>query len=124
MELTDDLFMILMHSRNVKVGNTIYYVTPQDGSYVIRKSRIVKRTIDRYEGFRSFFDTYYYHREDGYRFNTVSLFLPIFETRSEAVEYVVRQLQCDINGAEVALRNAQERLGQLQRSLKVYQKHV
>lgn len=124
MELTDDLFMILMYNHNIKVGDIIYYVLSQDGYYTIHKSRIVKRTLEKYGGLRSFFDTYYYHCEDGYKFDTFRLTQPIFETMIGAIEYVVSQLKADINWAEISLRNAQEHLARLQRSLKVYQKQL
>ena len=124
MELTDDLFMILIHNKNFQTGDIIYYVTSGDGSYVIHKSRIVKRTLEKHEGLRSFFDTYYYHCEDGYKFDSLGLTQPIFETMTQAVEYVVGQLKADINGAEISLRNAQEHLARLRRSLKVYKKQL
>ena len=124
MELTDDLFMIVMHNRNIKVGDIIYFVSSNNGSYTIHKSRIVKRTLEKHEGLRAFFDTYYYHCEDGYIFDSLRLTQPIFETMAQAVEYVVSQLKADINWAEISLRNAQEHLAQLQRSLQVYQKQL
>ena len=124
MEMTDDLFMILLHNKNIQTGDIIYYVTSHDGTYVIHKSRIVKRTVQKREGFRGFFDTYCYYCEDGYSFDTLRLIQPIFGTMTEAVEYVVSQLKADINGAEISLRNAQEHLTRLQRSLKVYQKQL
>ena len=124
MELTDDLFMILLHNRNMHVGDIIYYVSSQDGSYTIHKSRIVKRTIEKHEGLRAFFDTYYYHCEDGYIFDSLRIIQPIFETMTEAVEYVVSQLKADIHWAEISLRNAQEHLARLQRSFLVYQKSI
>ena len=124
MELTDDLFMILMHNRNIQVGDTIYYVISRDGQYTIHKSRIVKRTLEKHEGFRAFFDTYCYHCEDGYKFDSLRLTQPVFETMAQAVEYVVSQLKADINWAEISLKNAQEHLARLQRSLKVYQKQL
>ena len=123
MELTNDLFMILMHNRNIKVGDIVYYVLSHDGSYSIHKSRIVERTVRKREGFRAFFDTYCYHCEDGYTFDTLLMTLPVFDSMAEAVAYVVCRLKADINGAEIALRNAQEHLSKLQRSLKVYQKY-
>ena len=43
---------------------------------------------------------------------------------TQAVEYVVGQLKADINGAEISLRNAQEHLARLRRSLKVYKKQL
>ena len=123
MELTDDLFMFLMHNRNIKVGDIIYYVSSNNGSYSIHKNRIVKRTLEKHEGLRAFFDTYYYHCEDGYIFDSLRIIQPIFETMTEAVEYVVGQLKADINQAEIALRNAQAHLSKLQQSLIVYQKY-
>ena len=119
MKLTDDLFMILIHHKNIQTGDIIYYVTSGDGSYVIHKSRIVKRTFEKHGGLRSFFDTFSYHCEDGYKFDSLGLTQPIFETMTQAVEYVVGQLKADINGAEISLRNAQEHLARLQRSLNV-----
>jgi len=113
-----------MHNRNIKVGDIIYYVSSNNGSYTIHKSRIVKRTLEKHEGLRSFFDTYYYHCEDGYKFDTLRLTQPVFETMAQAVEYVVSQLKTDINWAEISLRNAQGHLARLQRSLKVYQKQL
>ena len=124
MELTDDLFMILMQNRNIKVGDIIYYVSSNNGSYSIHKSRIVNRTLEKHEGFRAFFDTYCYHCEDGYKFDSLRLNQPIFNTMTEAMEYVVSQMKADINWAEISLRNAQEHLARLQRSLKVYQKQL
>lgn len=116
--------MILLHNHNVKVGDIVYYVSFHNDSYRIHKSRIVSRSLEKHEGFRSFFDTYYYHCEDGYKFDTFRLTQPIFETMTEAIEYVVNQLKADINWAEITLRNAQEHLARLQRSLKVYQKQL
>lgn len=124
MELADDLFMIIMHNRNIKVGDIIYYVSSNNGSYTIHKSRIVKRTLEKHEGLRAFFDTYYYHCEDGYIFDSLRLTQPIFATMAQAVEYVVSQLKADINWAEISLRNAQGHLARLQRSLNVYQKQL
>ena len=80
MKLTDDLFMILIHHKNIQTGDIIYYVTSGDGSYVIHKSRIVKRTFEKHGGLRSFFDTFSYHCEDGYKFDSLGLTQPIFET--------------------------------------------
>ena len=99
--------MFLMHNRNIKVGDIIYYVSSNNGSYSIHKSRIVNRTLEKHEGLRAFFDTYYYHCEDGYIFDSLRIIQPIFETMAEAVEYVVRQLKADINWAEISLRNPQ-----------------
>lgn len=113
-----------MHNRNIKVGDIIYYVSSNNGSYTIHKSRIVNRTLEKHEGLRAFFDTYYYHCEDGYIFDSLRLTQPIFETMAQAVEYVVSQLKADINWAEISLRNAQGHLARLQRSLNVYQKQL
>lgn len=113
-----------MYNHNIKVGDIIYYVISRDGQYTIHKSRIVKRTLEKQEGFRAFFDTYCYHCEDGYKFDSLRLTQPVFETMAQAVEYVVSQLKADINWAEISLKNAQEHLARLQRSLKVYQKQL
>ena len=123
-ELADDLLMLLIHNKNIHIGDIIFYVTSKDGSYTIHKSRIVERTLEKHDGFRAFFDTYYYHCEDGHTFDTLDLFLPVFGNKTDAVEYVIDQLQRDINGAEVSLRNAQEHLDRLHRSLNVYQKQL
>ena len=122
MELTDDLFMFLLHNRNILEGDIIYYVVSQDDTYVILKTRIKEKNA-RSKKVLSNFETYSYLCEDGYRFDAFRLTLPIFETMAQAVEYVVGQLQNDINRAEVSLRNAQEHLNRLHRSLKVYQKY-
>lgn len=113
-----------MSNRGIQIGDIIYYVTSQNESYLIRKSCVVNKTIEKHNIFRFFFDTCYYHCEDGYRFDTLYLCQPIFESISDAVEYVVTQLQRDIKGAEVSLRNAQEHLNRLCRSLCVYQKQL
>lgn len=114
--------MILLHNRNILVGDIIYYVVPQDDSYVIHKTRIKEKNARSRKVF-SKFETYSYLCEDGYRFDTFRLTLPIFGTMAQAVEYVVNQLQNDINRTEVSLRNAQEQLNRLHRSLIVYQKY-
>ena len=124
MEPTDDILIIIRHDKNIQIGDVVYYVLSKDDSYAIHKSRVVSRTLEKHEGFRSFFDTYYYNCEDGYRFDTLDLFLPVFETKSQAVGYVVDQLQRDIKNAEVSLHNAQEHLNRLHRSLSVYQKNL
>ena len=59
MEPTSDLFMLLIHNKNINIGDIIFYVTSKDGSYAIHKSRIVERTLEKHDGFRAFFDTYY-----------------------------------------------------------------
>lgn len=116
--------MILLHNRNIHVGDIIYYVISHDGSYTIHKSHIVGRTIEKHGAFRASIDTYCYHCEDGYTFDTLRLTQPVFETMTQAVEYIVSQLKADINWAEISLRNVQEHLARLQRSLKVYQKQL
>ena len=115
--------MILLHNRNIHVGDIIYYVISHDGSYTIHKSRIVGRTVEKNGVFRPYIDTYCYYCEDGYKFDTLRLTQPIFETKTEAVGYVVEQLKTDINWAEISLRNAQEHLERLKRSLHVYQQY-
>lgn len=108
----------------MRVGDIVYYVLSQDCSYTIHKSHIVKRTLEKHGGLRSFFDTYFYHCEDGYIFDSLCLTQPVFKTMTQAVEYVVSQLKADINRAEISLRNAQGHLARLQRSLNVYQKQL
>ena len=114
--------MIIIHNNSILIGDIIYYVIRYDGVYTIHKSRVAGRTIRRFSGFNSFFNHYVYHCEDGHQFETLNPSLPVFKTKEQAVEYVVKELQQDINGAEISLRNAQEHLEKLHRSLNVYQK--
>lgn len=124
MTLTDDILMALRHNKNIQIGDVVYYVISKNDSYAIHKSRVVSRTHTKREELHSFFDSYLYHCEDGYTFDTLNLFIPVFETMSQAVEYVVDQLKRDISAAEVSLCNAQEHLNRLHRSLKVYNKYL
>ena len=110
---------------NIRInkGDTIYYIAHKDGTYAIHKTRIEEKSIQRHNGFHSGIDIIIYRCEDGYSFDTTRLDLPVFSTRAQAVDYIVEQLNADIQLAEVSLRNAQEHLSRLQRTIKVYQKY-
>lgn len=107
----------------INIGDIIYYVSSKNGIYAIHKTSIVEKEVQRNNGFHTGISTSAYRCEDGYTFDTSRLFLPVFSTRAQAIDYIVEQLNADIQLAEVSLRNAQEHLSKLQRSLKVYQKY-
>ena len=110
---------------NIRInkGDTIYYIAHKGGTYAIHKTRIEEKSIQRQNGFHASIDIIIYRCEDGYTFDTTRLDLPVFSTRAQAIDYIVEQLKADIQLAEVSLRNAQEYLSRLQRTIKVYQKY-
>ena len=108
---------------NINKGDIIYYVSSKGGTYAIHKTRIEEKSIQRHNGFHAGIDIIIYCCEDGYTFDTTRLDLPVFSTMAQAIDYIVEHLNADIQLTKVTLRNAQERLTKLQRSLKVYQKY-
>lgn len=113
----------MLLNNNINKGDIVYYVLFKDGSYAIHKTRIEEKSIYRNNGFHTGICTSVYRCEDGYTFDTSRLFLPVFHTRAQAVDYIVEQFKTNIRLAEVSLRNAQEHLSRLQRTIKVYQKY-
>lgn len=107
----------------INLGEIIYHVSFTVSTYAIHKTRIKEKAIQRHNGFHTGISTRIYRCEDGYTFDTTLIDLPVFQSRSQAVDYIVEQLNADIQLAEVSLRNAQEHLSRLQRTIKVYQKY-
>ena len=108
---------------NINKGDIIYYVSFKDGTHAIHTTHIKEKSVVSHKGFHTGISTSVYRCEDGYTFDTSRLFLPVFQARAQAVDYIVEQLKADIKLAEVSLRNAQEHLSRLQRTIKVYQKY-
>lgn len=113
----------MLFNNNINEGDLVYYVSFNNGTYAIHKTRIEEKTVQRNNGFHTGISSSVYRCEDGYTFDTSRLFLPVFTTRAQAIDYIVEQLNADIQLAEVSLRNAQEHLSRLQRTIKVYQKY-
>lgn len=107
----------------INLGEIIFHVSFTGGTYAIHKTIIKEKAIQRHNGFHTSISTSIYRCEDGYTFDTTHLDLPVFATRAQAIDYIVEHLNADIQLAKVSLRNAQEHLSTLQRSLKVYQKY-
>ena len=129
-----------MHSRefwlrrlNLNIGDTVYYVIGEDATYSIKKTRIVgiqKRAsglsihtipIDEY---------LVYKTEDGriinesFRRKKDELDASVaFLSKDAAIKYVIQCLHCEINVQKHALLNAQQRLEQAERILKLYEKY-
>ena len=78
---------------------------------------------DAQKGLNASIDIYNYRCRDGYSFDPSHLAIPVFEMKDQAINYIMEQLAAAISNAEVTLRNAQEILLRLKRSLKVYQKY-
>ena len=129
-----------MHSRefwlrrlNLNIGDTVYYVTREDATYSIKKTRIVG-TLRRSSGLSIHsipIDEYLvYKTEDGriinesFRRNKDELDASVaFLSKDAAIQYVIEGLHCEINIQKHALLNAQQRLEQAERILKLYEKY-
>ena len=107
----------------INQGDIIYYVSFKDGTYAIHKTCIKEKSVQRDNGFHTGISNNVYRCEDGYAFETSSLFFPVFHARIQVVDYIGNQLNAEIQSTEVYLRNAQEHLLRLRRTIKVYQKY-
>ena len=123
-ELPEDFYMYLLHGRDFGEGDTVYYVTGEDGEYRIRKTKVRKKTVQSKEGRRFAPDTYTYQCENGYLFSTMDCPQAVFGSMSEAVAYIVCQLESDIDWAEISFRNARQKLDRLRRIVKVYRNQL
>lgn len=107
----------------INQGDIIYYVSFKDGTYAIHKTCIKEKSVQRDNGFHTGISNSVYRCEDGYAFETSSLFFPVFHARIQVVDYIGNQLNAEIQSTEVYLRNAQEHLLRLRCTIKVYQKY-
>jgi len=123
-----------MKQLKLNIGDTVYYVVGEDAVYAIKKTCIVG-TQTRSSGLRignsSVFEYTVYQTEDGKILNESSFRhkkdeLPasqVFNTKADAVDYIIHCLQCEINRQWQTLLDAQKRMIQAERALHMYEKY-
>ena len=117
----------------LSIGDIVYYVTGGEATYSIKKTRIVDiLTRTRGLGIHGLpkMDYTAYVTEDGQiignsfivKRDEMSLD-QVFLSKEESIQYIKECLRKEINRERHALLNAQERLAQAERALKVYEKY-
>ena len=101
-----------------KVGDTVYYVSPTHKKCVKKSEVIEQRQSKRFP----------------FQFNLFSVELVMkngdvvnssgaFASKQEAVAYLIEHIISEINYEKIALANTQHRIAELEKRLKVLQKH-
>ena len=111
---------MLQFFHSFQVGSTVYYVLDNGPCYRIRKTSVAE--ITKHPASRLCFEKYYYHCEDGYRFESLESLRPsfVFTTRQEAISFVIERLRSSMEYEKSYIITARQRLEQLQASLRVY----
>jgi hypothetical protein len=117
---------------DLSVGDVVYYVIGEGAVFSIRKTRVMDIQT-RYNGLGIHgikMEYTVYITEDGHilsrSFRNKKDELDssqVFLTKVDAVQYVIDRLQREINSERHVILNAQARLSEAERALKVYQKY-
>jgi len=115
----------------LSIGDIVYYVTGCEATYSIKKTRIVDiLTRTRGLGIHGKMDYTAFVTEDGQIIGNSFIgkrdeMSPdqVFLSKEESIQYIKECLRKEINRERHALLNAQERLAQAERALKVYEKY-
>ena len=117
----------------LSIGDIVYYVTGCEATYSIKKTRIVDiLTRTRGLGIHGLpkMDYTAYVTEDGQIIGNSFIVKrdemspdQVFLSKEESIQYIKECLRKEINRQRYALLNAQERLAQAERALKVYEKY-
>ena len=129
-----------MHSRgfwlrrlDLNIGDTVYYVIGDDASYSIKKARIVgvQKRVRGAGVFPMHSEEYTVYRTDDGRLINDSFWEKkdeldasrVYLSKDEAVQFIIHCLRCEINSQKRLLLDAQKRLAQAERVLKMYEKY-
>ena len=124
----------ILRNHDHSIGDTIYYVAGEDALYSVRKTRIIGCET-RHGGFRfgndPCFDYLVYRTEDGRLISRTAFRRKrdemdpsyVFSTKGEAIQCIIGCLHKEIDRARHTILNAQARLEEAERVLKVYGKY-
>lgn len=99
------------------IGDVVYYVKPS--TYTIRRSRVAEIQMRRLRGLPPIETCDKYVVENGDIISNRN----VFRSMQEALQYLTEDIVSSINYERVALANSHQRINELERVLKVLQKH-
>ena len=101
-----------------KVGDTVYYVSPTRKKCVKKSEVIEQRQSKRFPfRFSGFCEKLVMKNGDVVNSSDA------FASKQEAVAYLIERITSEINYEKIALANTQRRIAELEKRLKVLQKH-
>ena len=101
-----------------KVGDTVYYVSPTRKKCV-KKSEVIEQRQSKRFPFRFSVFCEKLVMKNGDVVNSSDA----FASKQEAVAYLIERITSEINYEKIALANTQRRIAELEKRLKVLQKH-